>query len=160
MDSGVTLIGIFIVVLCAIPFVIPYINRKKIEKQFLLSLKELAKQNDCSINQYEIFGNFAIGIDESKNFVFFTLNEEEGLNKQCVNLSMIKTCIINKTYRLTAKKEKITDKLSLYFSFKEKSNPDIALDFYNSNVNYQLNGEIQIIEKWNQVINNALGTKI
>lgn len=160
MDLGVTLIGVLTVALCAMPFIITYRSRKKKEKQFLLSLNEIAKQHDCIITQYEVFGNFTIGIDESKNFVFFVLNAQEELKQQqYVDLSTIKTCEITKNHRLTSKKEKVIDRLSLNLDFVDKSKPNVILDFYNSDVSYQLNGEIQLAEKWNKLINTMLSSK-
>jgi hypothetical protein len=159
MDLGVTLIGIIIVVLCAMPFTLTYRNRKKKEKQFLLSLKELAQHHNCKITQYEVFGYFAIGIDDAKSYVFFVLKTEEKLKQQYINLSNVKTCEITKINRSINKKETIIDHLSLNFGLVDKSKPNIALDFYNSDISYQLSGEIQSIEKWYKLINDLLKSK-
>jgi L-cysteine desulfidase len=155
MDLGTTIIGIICVALCAMPFVLTIGIRKKKEKQLLESIKDLAKQKNCEINHHEICGNYVIGIDEAKNFLFFQLNEKEKEKQQFVNLSTIKSCNVSNINRII-KNNKIIERLNLEFTLFDKNRSNVVLEFYNVDLSCQLNGELQSIEKWNGLIKKRL----
>ena len=159
MELGIAAIGIASVALCAMPFVITNRSRKIKEKVVLTSLKEVAHQHNCEISEHEIFGHYAIGVDRTKNFVFFVLKTKEAIQQQYVDLSSIKTCEIANIGKSYARKEKIIDRLKLNFFPVDNNKPDTVFEFYNADINYQLSGEIQSIEKWNSLIKNMLKNK-
>ncbi|MEP2279071.1 hypothetical protein, partial [Maribacter sp.] len=80
----------------------------------------------------------------------------EVLNHQYADLSKIKTCEIANIGTSYARKEKVTERLLLKFFSKKANEPDIVFEFYDVEVNYQLSGEFQSIEKWNKTIKNLL----
>ncbi|WP_339842149.1 hypothetical protein [uncultured Maribacter sp.] len=159
MELGIAAIGIASVALCAMPFVITNRSRKIKEKVVLTSLKEVAHQHNCEISEHEIFGHYAIGVDRTKNFVFFVLKIKEAIQQQYVDLTTIKTCEIANIGKSYARKEKIIDRLKLNFFPVDNNKPDTVFEFYNADINYQLSGEIQSIEKWNSLIKNMLKNK-
>ena len=87
MDLGSVLIGIFVLVLCAVPFIIDYRNRSKKKNIFLQNLRTVAQQQNCSISQAEFCNDFVLGIDDNKNFIFFYKQNIEGSIAQYVDLS-------------------------------------------------------------------------
>jgi len=152
MNLGTTIIGIICVALCAMPFILTSINKNKKKNQVLKTLQDLAKQHNSEISQHEIFSYYAIGIDDSKKTVSFILDNEETIKEDFINLGTIKTCdIVN-----FKKPRKDTERLYLKLSPVDKSQPDVILEFYNSEINYQLGSELQSIEKWNTLINSML----
>jgi hypothetical protein len=160
MELGIVAIGIASVALCAMPFVLTNRSRKSKEKQLLTSLKDVANQHQCEITEYEVFGHYAIGVDPSKNYVFFTSKKEGLMNQQFADLDSIKCCEIANIGKSYARKEKIIEQLNLNFYSFETSRPDTVFEFYNSEVNYQLSGELQSLEKWNKLIKNMLKVNI
>lgn len=156
MDLGTTVIGLICIVICAIPFVLTIRGKKKKEKQLLVSLKDLAKQQNCEITEYDICGFYAIGIDKAKNFVFFVFKKKDLGKQQFVDLSKIKSCKIANIGKSTSKNEKLIERLNLNFSPIDDNLPNTVLEFYNVDVNYQINGELESIKKWNTLINNML----
>lgn len=54
----------------------------------------MAKQHNCEISEYKIFGHYAIGVNQSKNYVFFGLKIDDIIHQKYVDLSTIKTCEI------------------------------------------------------------------
>ena len=156
MEIGIAAIGIASVALCAMPFVLTNRSRKNKEKQFMASLKDVANQHHCEITEYEIFGHYAIGVDRSKNYVFYISKKGTVINQQYVDLASIKTCEIANIGKSYARKEKITERLNLNFFPIDNDQPDTVFEFYNAEVNYQLSGELQSIEKWNKSIKNML----
>jgi hypothetical protein len=88
--------------------------------------------------------------------VFFISKSGEVLNEQYADLSTIKTSEIANIGKSYARKEKITERLLLNLLPKKTNEPDTVFEFYDVEVNYQLSGEFQSIEKWNRTINNLL----
>jgi hypothetical protein len=159
MDLGTTIIGIVCVTLCALPFILTNRSKNKKVKELVKSLKDLAKQNGSEITHYETCGNYAIGIDESKNSISFIVKTDETFKTQFVNLLLIKSCKINNISRSTSNKDQIIDQLNLILSAVDKNTPDVILEFYNSEISYQPYSELESIEKWNNLINNLLNTQ-
>ena len=156
MELGIAAIGIASVAICAMPFVVTSRSRKSKEKKMMASLNDVANKNNCTISEHEIFGHYAIGVDQEKKFVFFISKSGEDLNQQYVDLSTIKTCEIANIGKSYARKEKITERLLLNLFPKNNNEPDTVFEFYDVEVNFQLSGEFQSIQKWNSVIKNLL----
>ncbi|WP_111709411.1 hypothetical protein [Lutibacter citreus] len=159
MDLGTALIGIISTTVCAIPFVITTRSRKKNEKALISSLKELAKKQDSEITQYETCGNYAIGIDETKNFVFFQLKNKNVIKEQFIDLATIKKCKLANYSSSNSYNDKEIEQLNLDFIPINKNQSNILFEFYNSEESFQLSGELQSIQKWNKLINNKLESK-
>ena len=51
---------------------------------------------------------------------------------------------------------KVIDKLSLVFTPVDKDRSNISLEFYDADVSMQLVGELQLIERWEKLINDRL----
>ncbi|MCB0451060.1 MAG: hypothetical protein KDC97_13165 [Confluentibacter sp.] len=152
MDLGTAIIGIICVAVCAMPFVLTNRSRKKRERQLLESIKELAKQQNCKMTQHETCGNYIIGIDETKNFLFFQSNTQEETKQQIVDLSIIANCNISRKNL----KNQTVERLDLELTPTDKNKPKIVLEFYNVDLSYQSSGELESIEKWNKLIKKRL----
>ena len=156
MELGIAAIGIASVAICAMPFVVTSRSRKLKEKKMMASLNDVANKHNCTIREHEIFGHYAIGVDQEKKFVFFISKSGDDLNQQYADLSAIKTCEIANIGKSYARKEKITERLLLNLFPKNNNEPDTVFEFYDVEVNFQLSGEFQSIQKWNSVIKNLL----
>lgn len=156
MDLGVATIGLTSVALFAMPFVLTSRSRKNKERKLLASLQNLANTYEAKLTENEIFGHYAIGVDQTKNFAFFILKIGEDIYQQFVDLSTIKTCEIATIGKSYGRKEKVIERLNLNLFPKDGSKPDIVFEFYNADINYQLSGEFQSIEKWNKLIKTML----
>ena len=159
MDLATAFIGIGSITLCALPFVITSKNKKKKEKQLLNSLKDFSKKHDSELTQHETGENYAIGLDTTKNMVYFLQKGEEKENLQFVDLATIKSCEINNISKSLAKNEKTLDRLNLKLNAIDKNKPSIVLEFYNSDISFLPINEFDSIEKWNRIINNLLNKK-
>jgi hypothetical protein len=155
MDLGTLIIGIICVVLCALPFILTNGNKKKKEKQLLLLLNNLTTKYKSTNTIHETFGYFAIGLDSNKKSVSYVLEQKEVVRQEFIALADILSCEVLNTSRNT-KNGKIIDHLHLKLFTKDKKKPAILLEFYNSHINYQLNDELDAVEKWNTLINDLL----
>jgi ABC-type glycerol-3-phosphate transport system permease component len=86
MDWGTAIVGLIMILICIVPFVIMYYNRVKKENKMLQSLNEIAQQHNCKIGQHEFCGDYVMGIDENRNFVFFFKQKKEEAISQFVDL--------------------------------------------------------------------------
>lgn len=159
MNLGTAITGAIFIAIFMLPFILMLHGRKKKEKQLVKSILAIANNHHCKISQQEISEEFAIGLDESANHLFFFKKTTDKEIAHHVNLAEIKSCKVIKTTNSTGDKDdyhKSIDKLDLQFSFLDRKNPDIYFTFYNSDENFGLNGEIQLIEKWANIVNDRL----
>lgn len=162
MELGSAIVGAVSIAVVALPVVLMSRNRRKKGKHFNGLLTQLAAQHDCKIDQQEIAGNFAIGLDATKNFVFFCKETEETVDKQVVDLGKIRKCEVLKTSRIVKVKEenqRVIDRIELDFIPGAKGTPETKLEFFNADLFPQLSGELQSAEKWSQLINGRLKRK-
>lgn len=162
MDWLTAIVGLISMLLFVVPFVIMYYNSKKKENNMLLRLKENAQQNECKISQHEFCGNFVLGIDEGRNFVFFFKKKKEEAISQFIDLAEIKSChVVLKTRNSDNDKgnHSIIERVELSFSPKNISKGEVRFELYDEEINMRLNGELQFVDKWANQINDRLRYK-
>lgn len=159
MDLGSALVGAILLIICIIPFLIMHYSRNKTENTKLYSLKEMAKQHNCVINQHESCGNLILGLDESKNFVFIITTEKEDPISLCINLSEVQTCqavVKSRTIKTNKESSSITERVELGFIPKTKIKGETRVLLYDQETSMQLNGELLFVDKWSKQINGFL----
>jgi hypothetical protein len=159
MNLGTAIVGAIFIAIFMLPFIFMLRGRKKKEKQLKQSILTIANNHNCKISQQEISEEFAIGLDETLNQLFFLKKTADKEIAQHVNLAEVKSCKVIKTGNVIGNKEdnyKSLDKLDLHFSFLDRKNQDISFTFYDSEENFGLDGEIQMIEKWAKIVNDRL----
>lgn len=159
MNLGTAITGAIFIAIFMLPFIFMLQGRKKKEKQLLQSILAVANKHSCKISQHELCEEFAIGLDETANQLFFLKKTEDKEIAQFVNLSEIKSCKVIKSERSVNSKDanyKLINNLDLQFSFLNQKNPDVLFSFYNAEEDMELNGEIQTIEKWAKIVNDRL----
>jgi hypothetical protein len=162
MKLETSLMGLFIFLLCVLPFVIITLNNRKRKKKMIQELFSLAESNNCKISKYDLMNNLSIGIDEHKKMIFFTktINEEK-ISQQAVLQEIQKCRLINlsKTVGNSNDKYKAVDKFELVLIHHDPGKPAIALEFYNTDYdNYPLSDELLLLEKWDKIINQQLSS--
>lgn len=162
MDWGTAIVGLIIILICMTPFVIMHYNRVKKEGKMLHSLKENAKQLNCNISQHEFCGDFVLGIDESRNFVFFFKQKKEEAISQFVDLAEIQICqVVKKTRNIKNDIGSLgfIERVELSFIPTNKNKTETRFELYNDEINMQLSGELQFVDKWTEQINACLKSK-
>lgn len=157
MDLGTAIVGAVCVVVCILPFVLINYNRKKSERYILLALKNNANQHNSQISQHELHGHFAIGVDEKNKFVYFYHQNKGKVSEQFIDLSEMESCQSVNTSRTINNRDgdqKIIERLELCFTPRDKTRSVVNLEFFNANNAPQLNGELQLIENWANVISS------
>ncbi len=158
MDLGNIILGAIILAICIGPLVIMYYKSVNANNKMLQSLKDIAQEHNCNISKHEFCNNFAIGLDEDNNYAFFSKQKEEEPISQFVDLSEIQDCKpIKRTSFTKIKDENITffEKIELKFVPKNKNKAEITFELYTPE-NRQLNGELQLVDRWSEHINEHL----
>lgn len=162
LELGSAIVGAVSLAVVALPVVLMSRSRRKKGKHFKDLLSELAAQHGCQIDQYEIAGIYAIGLDETRNFVFYCAEKQEKMEEQYVDLGKIQRCTVVSTGSMLKGKDgnhKVIDKLELSFLPIAKDKPEVKLEFFNADINPQLYGELQTVEKWSNLLNVRLKGK-
>lgn len=163
MDSGSAIVGAIIIAICIVPFLMMYYNRVKKENKMMQTLNEKAQQHNCKISQHEFCGDFVIGIDVSRNSVFFLKQKKDEAISQFVDLAEIRNCQIYKSIKDVKGSEShlySVQKVELIFLPTSENKGQTKFELYNEDVNSQLSGEIQFGEKWMNQIKDCLKNKM
>jgi len=160
MDTGTTIVGIAIIISCAIPFIIMNRTRSKREKQLLQMLCNLAETYSCNISQHDHWNHSSIGIDKDSKKIFFIQNSINNRESLHVDLTEMERCRIIETSRtVNGDKENtvVTDKLELVYTSKEKDKAEIVVPFYNVEYdNFSLILVLRLAEKWSEISNDNI----
>lgn len=163
LDFGTIAIGLFSVLACVLPFALDYRSRKNKENYLLQPLKKIAQQQNCQISEYEVGRNFVIGIDKAKNSVFFYKEEKENAISKSIDLATIQDCKVitsHKTMNHAKGSYKVVIKLELSFISINQGKTEQTWELYNADISPQLNGEVQLTEKWSKLINKQLNNSL
>jgi hypothetical protein len=162
MDLVSAIIGAILLSIFIVPVMILNYHRVREEKKKLKSIQEIALYHNCNISQYEICGDFIIGLDEIRGFVFFLKQKKEDSVSQFVDLSHIHNCqMLKKTRTIESENVNgvILERVELSFIPTNKSKAATHFELYDEETNMQLRGELQLVEKWSNKINDLLKIK-
>jgi hypothetical protein len=138
------------------------INSRR-EQQFLQPLFNLAQEHHARLSQYDTWSNTAVGIDHNTGMVFFFKKVNNTGISRHVSLSAIKKCRViqvTKTINDGQDSFKGIARLALAFEHLDNSKADALLEFYDaSSDGDNLTGELQLVEKWHQLIHNKMSLK-
>lgn len=155
MELSVIIIGSAILLLIFIPIALVHKKRDKEEKAILNRLQNIAEKESQKIIKHDLWNNSAIGLD-SAGVLYFIENNSAGVKK--INLKGIKECrIINSGRAVT---NHLEDPYSIrrlelaltgsHYEYEQR------LLFFDAAVDLQINDELQLIKKWEEIINNHI----
>lgn len=157
MNLGITITSTVLVLLVVAPVVLMQQQQKNKERKLLKALKSLASQHHSSITEYDIFKNFAIGLDNQNNYLFFYKSHSTNETFQRINLNNIKSCGVSSS-RKPNHKNSSGDivHIKLVFNSTVNSSDNQSIEIYNQTEDFQLNGELEIVRKWEHKIREIL----
>lgn len=139
------------------------LGKRKKTKQLAKSFLMMANKSNHKVSQYEFWTNSAIGLDENSRKLLFLRRLENNENFQQIDLTEMKDCrvVIDRYPCQNSKKEKVNVKVGLAFSSHEKNKPDLILETYNSTCDkHMLTKELDVTEKWSDIVNRQIKTTI
>lgn len=159
MEIGNAIVGVISIGICTVPFGVMYYKRVKNERHMMQQIKKLSQEKECTIQQHEFCGDFIIGTDLEKNFVFFHKQKKEETFTEWVDLSKVQSCEVLKTIRTienAGESVDVTERIELVFWSKDKNGPNTTLELFDENVNLRLTGELQFADRYAKTVNNEL----
>lgn len=152
MNLATSIVTLVLITICISPFIIMGIKKVKNKKQKRQYLNQLANENNLKIGQNDVFGHFSIGMDSNNEQLFFYRNQNEHDNMAiAIKFSDIKSCFINKIGDKNSVK-----KIELCLHSNVKNQQDTNLIFFDNQTEFQLNGQLQLAEKWKNIIQRQL----
>ena len=159
MDLGTAIIGVFFLTLVFLPVILMTQSRKKKEKIMLQFLRNAAQQQNAQISKHEFFGDFAIGIDQTKGFVFYVNEAGKNEKGEFVNLREMKSCNVVNISNSDGSYKTI-QRLDLCFKPLAKNGSEINFSFFDASSNNQIHEELKSIESWSRMINEYLASPL
>lgn len=161
MGTGLFIIDAIIIAIVILPFALFINGSKKRKRKLRKALQSEATQNNCKLTKIEIDSNFAIGVDEAEQKLFFYKETSDFAFAQVVDLKSIVSCKTTRENKRVKDKTKDYDVINkLQLSFTHRNLNDVTeLMLYNNDDEMVLNNEIAIAEKWQDYINNIIATK-
>jgi hypothetical protein len=147
MDATSLTIGIILLIICVLPFIIFSIINSKKRKKRIQNLIQKAKENNALIHEKDDWNQSIIGLDKTNKMLFFSKKSEEIDKFISINISELLKCRIERTDN----KLKALEKLELELTFASK--PTVVLEFFNKDETRILLNEIEIIQKWQTLLN-------
>jgi hypothetical protein len=163
MELGTSLVGLVILAICILPIWLMRRNNRKKEEHLINGLRSIAAAHHRELGAYDCGFEFAIGMAQTNDFVFFYKTGKEKPLAQYVALNTIRKCQIDHIRRSVKSKEEnksFVERLTLTFIPKDREADTIQLEFFNADEQFQLSGEQQLIEKWEATVNVAIRRKI
>ena len=159
MDVISAIVGVAILVLCALPFILMSRARNKNNIRLIEKLKSLAAEYEGAISTFEVGSVFAIGLDEVSRRVYLVRNLDGSVEYESISLAPFQACeIVQDTHLYENNGESITviDKINLMFT-GGKNNPQSAvLNLFDADRTIELQGELQLARSWRSKINELL----
>ncbi len=168
MESGMLITGVVLTALLITPFIFFRDGKRKSRTKNLLSnLTDLAKVENCNVSKHEVWNDAAIGINNETHKLFYVQGQGSAVIHAVVHLEDVKrstVSVVSRTVERKSDSQKIIEKIDLILEHKSSVHPDVLLSFYDSEVDGMgLSGELQLAEKWNAIIKEAIveaGAKI
>lgn len=161
MDLAALIIGVFLFALFIGPLVYATSTRNRKNKQLLKDFSDLATKHSISITTSDLWSNFyVIGIDPVAAKVLYLKKYQDTKQEVLIDLARVAKCRIGKQCKSSKnQKETIIYRLELIFTFYDPAIPERSVEFYNGGETMYLNGELPLIEKWQDIININLKGK-
>jgi hypothetical protein len=147
MDATSLTIGFILLIVCMLPFILFSVINSKKRKKRIENLVKKAKENNATIQEKDDWNQSIIGIDKTNKMLFFSQKSGEFDKFISINISELLNCRIERTEN----KDKVIEKLELELTFASK--PTVVLEFFNKYETRLLLNEIEIIQKWQLLLN-------
>lgn len=144
MDLGTLITAIVMLAICVLPFVAMNRKKKLRIKQLKQVFEEYIEEQKHTLGEIDLCGKIVIGLNANASHLFF-IKERNGMYlKKTVLIRDIQKVIVQKT---TFDAASNFEKIALDFDLKSAQ---IELVFFDYLDKIQLDGELQLAEKWHK----------
>ena len=155
----VDIASIIIAILSLSTFLVPIawyqISQKKITKKLTNELLFLAKQDNLTLSEQEIWGdNCALGLDKKAKKLLYVRLEEQESQRDIIDLSEIEKCKVS-----NGTKHGITQTIRLQLYNQNSQKGLTNLEIYDQENGKSLTSEISIANRWAHAVNSVANNR-
>ena len=156
MDLGTVITALIMLAVCVLPFVLMNRKKQKRIKHLKQTFTDFAKETNNTVGELDVCGGIVIGLDQKSNSLFFVKEHAETTVKICIELEHVIGVSLEKPqFNGSTSFEKIV----LNFSIKNNPSKLIQLFLFDEKDKMQLDGELQLAEKWQKKLQEVLKSK-
>lgn len=157
MNTSLILISTLLVLSVFLPFLLFIYNSAKNTKSIKYQANELIKNKDITYNAKETWRKNFIAISNASNIITsIQFGADTSQIIIDINLNDVKACNIIKNYSQGTNKSPSLHNLGLEFIYKASGKPHTPIPFFDIDEDLTEDFELQRIEKWHELIKNAL----
>lgn len=156
MKTSLVIISTLLVLSVIVPFILFIYNSSKGTMSIKKQTKLLLKTNGIVYGDTEVWRKNFIGISNDKKTLTYINFKKDIPHLNNMSLSDIKQCNIIKNYNNSTSTTPTLKNLDLELVNKSASKPHVIIAFFNLDEDLIQDFELQRIEKWQQLIKNAI----
>ncbi|NUO02039.1 MAG: hypothetical protein HUU01_15650 [Saprospiraceae bacterium] len=148
---------------CLILFILPIylLNKSGVqkEKRRLNAMLALGEKYGLKLTTTDGWNGYTIGLDEHAGKLIYVKSTDEDQREILIDLNDIRQCnIVNTPREIKSKSgtQRIVDRLELQFLYKKPETAPVLMEFYDGRKQFQLSGELQMVEKWAKIIRQTI----
>jgi hypothetical protein len=161
MDTGTIIVAAVLVAICIMPFIFSYRNNRKREAANLAPLIRMAEAHQGHISLSDTWGETAIALDATAKKLFYRRKAKDREHLITIDLNDIAACKGVRVDEPTDRKSKAAPaiaRLELELVSRKKDTAPVKLLFFSSAHSLQLNGEVMLLKKWEQAVQQCIGS--
>ena len=152
---------IILVLAVALPFILLHLWNRSKERRIIRELSGMSGHKRIDFLNHDHWRNsYAIATDKDTDNIYY-LNRKKG-QRYLIGIKDVETARVVTTSR-SVKTESgmnnVVEKLALVLTFRNKEIPERELEFYDGEEFMTVDGEIPLVEKWEEIINSAVRPK-
>lgn len=152
MDISTTIIGLILLALFVLPVFYAVKKSSASNKEILARFRAEAAKHGMNLSKLDQWNNAVIGVDLTSRKLLYLKADEKHPKVILVDLTQVKKCETSEVSRLKKSsnggKEKVIESIHLAFTFPDPKISDVKLEIYDASHDLGLDGEIQLAEKW------------
>lgn len=159
LELSMVIFGLILILLVVGPLYYYHKMQKNKRKLILNNFILLGKNHEMTFSDYDLWDHGAIGLDPVLHKLLYINRNDLQQKEVMVDLRELSRCEISQSMRRTASKGStvsVTDRLEIICKHREPSIPDRRLVFYNAENNCLIQNEIQLINKWCDLMNKLV----
>lgn len=161
MDMTTLLISILFIGLFLTPFLYSRYAKQNKQSRFLAALRAISEPQSLSFSVVDIWNESAIGYDPGRKVLAYVhFAGDQLLSQQVIPLQDISACkLYASSHEVNTPNghKRVTDRLELQLTHKNGQMPLSLITFYEAEKNFLINGELQLINKWDKLVKEAIG---
>jgi hypothetical protein len=160
MEFSNIVLGLILLAIIAVPMWLAARTGKKRKEGLSAKFSQLMEQYQLNASEMEQWDNVAVGIDEGAKKLLWVRKTALGTEEHhLIDFSTIGQCKkvkLDRTVQMGKENTQILEQLRLDLFPKDNQVAPVLLEFYHSSQIFQLNVQLELLDKWHKRISAVL----